>query len=92
MMPWREVGIGTRVFAFLTMMAVVFVPSAFAQTDTVTVDIPPQDLSSALKAFAEQSNQQVLYASDLTRGLTTKEVVGTVTPQEAVRQLLEGTA
>jgi iron complex outermembrane recepter protein len=88
-MQWREMGIGVGMVLLLTIFAMTPVRSAFAET--VTVDIPPQELSTALTALANQTNLQVLYASELTHGLTTKGVVGTVTPQDAVRQLLEGT-
>lgn len=90
-MTWKETRIGLLIFTLFTLAAFGPASSVWAQADTVTVDIPPQDLSSALKAFADQTNLQVLYASDLAGGLTTKGAVGTVTPQEAVRQLLEGT-
>ncbi|MEK7768211.1 MAG: TonB-dependent receptor plug domain-containing protein, partial [Pseudomonadota bacterium] len=90
-MTWKDIGIGLLIFALVPLAAFGPARSAWAQADTVTVNIPPQDLSSALKAFADQTNLQVLYASDLAGGLTTKGAVGTVTPQEAIRQLLEGT-
>lgn len=94
-MQWREMrreaGIGVGLCLVLTILAMLPVRSAFAQPETVTVDIPPQELSTALAAFADQTQLQLLYASELVHGLTTKGVVGTVTPQDAVRQLLEGT-
>jgi len=94
-MQWREMGreagIGVGLVLLLTIVAMMPVRSAFAQTETVTVDIPPQELSTALTALAGQTQLQLLYASELVHGLTTKGVVGTVTPQDAVRQLLEGT-
>ncbi|MDN5941606.1 MAG: TonB-dependent receptor [Nitrospira sp.] len=90
-MRWREVGIGIGIFALLTTMAMASARSAFAQTEMVTVNIPPQELSSALTALAEQTQLQLLYASELASGRTTAGVTGTMTPQEATRQLLEGT-
>ena len=78
-------------FLLLTIVVMASGRSAFAQTEMVTMNIPPQELSTALTSLADQANLQVLYASDLTRGLTTNGVVGTITPQDAVRQLLEGT-
>lgn len=89
-MQWREVKIGIGMYLLLAIVVLLSARSAFAQTDTVTVNIPPQELSTALTALAEQTQLQLLYASDLTRGLTTNGVVGTITPQDAVRQLLEG--
>lgn len=91
MIRWREIGIGLWVFVALTVCAIGIAPSAFAQSHSVTLNIPPQSLSTALSALAEQTNVQVLYASDVANGRTTKGVTGTVTLEEAVRQLLEGT-
>ena len=94
-MQWREMGreVGMRVgmFLFLIILAMTPVRSAFAETETVTVNIPSQELSTALTALAAQTNLQVLYASELANGRTTAGVAGTMTPQEATRQLLEGT-
>lgn len=91
MMTWREIGMGLGVFVVSIVLALAVEHSAFAQSDTVAINIPPQELSTALTALAEQANVQVLYASELASGRKTKGIVGTVTPPEAVRQLLEGT-
>jgi len=84
MMKWRVV----------VLLAVMATGGAFpvvAQTDQVTVDIPAQDLSTALPALADQANLQVLYAAELANGRMTKRVVGTMAAGEAIRELLEGT-
>lgn len=91
MQRWREMRIGLEVFALLTGLALALVHPAYAQSDAVTITIPPQELSTALAALAEQTNLQVLYASELASGRMTKGLAGTFTPQEAVSQLLEGT-
>ncbi len=94
-MQWRElgreVGLGIGMLLLATIVATASVRSAFAQTEMVTVNIPPQELSSALTALADQTQLQLLYASELASGRTTAGVTGTMTPQEATRQLLEGT-
>ena len=94
-MQWREmgreVGIGIGTILLLTIVAVASARSAFAQPEMVTVNIPPQELSTALTALADQTNLQVLYASELAGSQMTKGITGTFTPQEAIRQLLEGT-
>jgi hemoglobin/transferrin/lactoferrin receptor protein len=90
-MPGKRLGIGLLIVTLFTLAVLGPADSAWAQADTVTVDIPPQELSSALKTFTDQTNLQVLYASELARGLGTKGVAGTFTPQEALRQLLDGT-
>jgi iron complex outermembrane receptor protein len=94
-MQWREMGRGVGMwigmFLLMTIVVVASTRPVFAQTETVTVNIPPQELSSALTALADQTNMQVLYASELANGRTTAGVTGTMTPQEATHQLLEGT-
>ncbi|MEO5955215.1 MAG: TonB-dependent receptor [Nitrospiraceae bacterium] len=92
-MKWREVGVGLGLglFTVLTVFAIGLAQSAFAQSDQISLNIPPQDLSTALSALAEQANVQVLYASELADSRMTKGVVGTMTTEEAVRQVLEGT-
>lgn len=80
-MQWREMGreVGVGMVLLMTILTLLPVRAASAQTETVTVNIPPQELSTALTALAEQANLQVLYASELVRGLTTIGVRGTVT-------------
>jgi Fe(3+) dicitrate transport protein len=90
-MTWREMGMGLGGFVVSIMVVLAGARFAYAQSDTVAINIPAQELSTALTALAEQTQVQLLYASELARGLTTKGVSGTVTLDEAVRQLLEGT-
>jgi hypothetical protein len=92
MMTWHMTGMRLLLCACVTIMMLGRSANAgWAQTDTVTVDISPQALDRALTLFADQMNLQVLYASDLVRGLTTQGVTGVVTPQDALVQLLDGT-
>ncbi len=62
-----------------------------AKSKQFRFDIPPQALSSALAAFGEAANLQLLYDAALTRGLSTKGISGTYTPEQALRILLMGT-
>lgn len=69
---------------------------AAAQTKTARVgamafDIPAQTLASALNTFGRQSGLQVSLAASTSRGVTSKAVKGSLTPQQALAQLLEGT-
>lgn len=91
MMRWLEIGLGLRRCVVLAVVSMGLVIPAFAENNTVSLNIPPQELSTALAALAEQANVQVLYASELAGGRMTKGVVGTMLPEEAVRQVLEGT-
>lgn len=91
MMRWREIGIGLRLAVMLTVSMMGPALTAFAQSDQVSLNIPPQELAPALAALAEQANMQILYASELAGSRMTKGAVGTMTPEEAVRKVLEGT-
>lgn len=91
MMRWPEIGLGLGRCVVLAVLAMGLVIPAFAQSNAVSLNIPPQELSAALAALAEQANVQVLYASELAGGRMTKGVVGTMTAEEGVRQVLEAT-
>ena len=62
--------------------------AAAAQTQTVNLNIPAQDLGRALNAFARQSNQQLLYSPDLVRGRRAPALAGNYAPDQALRKLL----
>ncbi len=64
---------------------------AFADPAKATVNIPPQELSSALKTLAGQTNSQLLFATDALQGVRTEGVSGSYTPEEALKRLLKGT-
>lgn len=65
--------------------------AALAQDREVSFNIPPQELAAALSAFGEQTNLQVLYASDALQDLKSGGVMGPHTPEEALNILLQGT-
>lgn len=54
-------------------------------------DIPSQPLAAALSEFARQSNQELLFTSDITVGKTSQGISGTMSPLEALRRLLGNT-
>ncbi len=83
--------LGRCVVAALLTVAMGFALPVFAQINEVSLNIPPQDLSTALAALAEQANVQVLYASELAGDRLTKGAVGTMSLEEGLRQVLEGT-
>jgi outer membrane receptor protein involved in Fe transport len=57
----------------------------------INLNIPAQDLGSALSEFARQSNQQLLYSPALVRGKTSAAVAGQYTAKEGLEHLLAGT-
>lgn len=87
----RQLGREAVALVLCTVTLLWFASAAFAQPETVVVDIPPQELANGLKIFAAQTNLQVLYESQLASGRTTSGVTGTMSPQEAIGRLLEGT-
>jgi outer membrane receptor protein involved in Fe transport len=54
-------------------------------------DIPAGELKGALDAFTTQSGAQVIYKSEDLRGLSTKGLKRSASPEEALQDLLEGT-
>ena len=68
--------------------SLLFALSAQAQ-DKVELDLPSTSLDKALNALARQSSVQIIFASDITAGKTTKAVKGSYTPQQALSRLLD---
>ena len=60
-------------------------------TQARSFHIPPQPLSSALAAFAQQSGRQTSYDPAIARNITTQGVTGTMVPEAALATLLRGT-
>ncbi|WP_137389560.1 TonB-dependent receptor [Rhodoligotrophos defluvii] len=69
----------------------VLSPSAAVNEAPMAFNIPAQPLASALSAFGRQSGLQVTLAAATTRGITSRAVVGTMTPRQALARLLQGT-
>lgn len=65
--------------------------TAYAQTDAVRqIDIPAGDLVMALDALARQSGAQFIYRADQLEGLRTQGVHGTLSAEDALDRLLQG--
>ena len=84
--------------ATLAVMLCMFVfsvsaPVVVAQENvkTVSFDIPAGNAVNALKQFAAQSGQQLLYSNDDLAGVNTNQVKGRLSVQEALNQLLANT-
>ncbi|MGB7410906.1 MAG: TonB-dependent receptor [Sphingopyxis granuli] len=74
----------------VSLAAVAVVQPAYAQEQTYSLDIPAQDLDSALKEFARVSGQQVVFKSQDARGKTAPALKGTYSAREALDALLRG--
>jgi outer membrane receptor protein involved in Fe transport len=80
--------IAVRLALWSAASLAIQVATATAQTRTVSVNIPAQDLGSSLSDFARQSNQQLLYSPDLVRGRRAQALAGTYAPDQALRKLV----
>ncbi len=61
-----------------------------AQAEAISIDIPSQPLSDALRALSRQTGLQFFAGSELTQGLTAPAVSGRMSADDALRRLLEG--
>jgi len=72
-----------------TVCAITVATAVFAQT--INFDIGAGDLKTALDAYIRQSGVQLIYRVDEIRGLSTRGTHGTLLPDAALQQLLQGT-
>lgn len=66
-------------------------PQAMAQNTAVQISLPAQPLSQALLQLGRQTSLQIFYPQELVRGMKAPAVTGNLTPERALRQLLQGT-
>jgi outer membrane receptor protein involved in Fe transport len=76
--------------ASVAVLAIAATP-ATAQSQTLSFDIPAQDLSVALRAYGQQARKQVTFDGGVVRGKTSHAVSGAYTADAALTQLLAGT-
>ena len=82
---WAGVAVATLLVAAMPQMA------AAQGEDVRTYNIPAQDLASALKAFAAASGRDVVAPSETLEGKRSGQVVGELSPGQAIGLLLAGT-
>jgi iron complex outermembrane recepter protein len=63
---------------------------AFADDATQQYKIPAQSLNNALMKFAADSNLELIFSADTVRSLNAKSLDGSMTPEQALGQLLQG--
>lgn len=66
-------------------------PEARAQSAAVQISLPAQPLGQALLQLGRQTSLQIFYPQDLVHGLEAPAISGNLTPEQALRQLLQGT-
>src|SRR5689334_7326148 len=81
-----------RKAASLIVMTGFLAGVAQAEDLAKRIEVPAGDLLAAIEALQQQSDVQVVYRDEELRGIKTTGVSGTLTTQEAVRKLLEGTS
>lgn len=75
------------IVAFIcSTLALLAAPAA-----TKEFNIAADDATRALKQFAAQSGEQLLYSPDDVAGVKTLAIQGTLTPREALEKMVEGT-
>ncbi|WP_347988400.1 TonB-dependent receptor [Methylomonas sp. AM2-LC] len=73
----------------IVLIAFQFFGKVNAESTVRQYHIPAQSLNSALMGFASDSNLELLYSADQLRGLNFKGLDGTMTPKQALDQLLQ---
>lgn len=63
-----------------------------AHAEPVQVDIPAKDLAAALSDLGNQANLQIVYSQDTVSGLRSRGVSGQMEPEQALRQMVQGTS
>lgn len=83
-----------RIFAAAATFAVAnvgVVKDVVADEAPKSINIPAQDLMTAIDAFGKQTKQQVTVNASLIEGKRSNAVSGVMTPEDALDQLLDGT-
>src|SRR5689334_21560413 len=65
--------------------------AAASQPESRSFELPAGAAANSLRQFASQSGEEVIFMSEEVNGVTTKAVLGTMTRQEALDRLLDGT-
>lgn len=79
----RSIACAALGFALVTTLPAV--------ADPVPVDIPAKALASALSDLGNQTRLQIIYSQDTVSGLRSQGVTGHMEPEQALRQMLQGT-
>jgi iron complex outermembrane recepter protein len=75
--------------AWILTMVLAFAAGP-ARAQPVSFNIPAEDAAAAIRQFAQQSGLQVIASADTVKGVTTRSVVGSMSPEAALHAVLEG--
>ena len=82
-----------RILCASSLLALSAVTPSLAQAAIKhEIDIPAQTLGAALAALAQQTRIQLVYPTELVEGQQAKSLSGSMTPEDALRVLLEPAA
>lgn len=81
-------GIGAARLIGATVLTALSIMPASAADRAQVIELPAQDLASALEALAAQTHSQIVYSSDLVRDKEGEAIKGELTTEEALRRLL----
>ena len=71
--------------------ALALAGAAGAASARMHFDLPAEAAERSLKRFSEQTGHEVMFASDLTRGVVTNRGKGEMAPREAIDSMLAQT-
>ena len=77
--------------ALVCGLSLVLASAALAAEARKSFDIQPGDALPALKQFAAQSGEQLLYSAEAVRGVSTNAIKGKFTAREALEQMVRDT-
>jgi outer membrane receptor protein involved in Fe transport len=77
--------------ALVCVLGFLATNAACADETKKTFDIPAGDALPALKQFAAQSGEQLLYSADAVQGVATNPAKGLFTAREALDEMVKGT-
>jgi len=81
----------TRAAAVPLSLALLALTASAADGTRKNYTLPSGDAAATLKAFSQQSGEQIVYPVESVRGVQTKPVTGDLTAREALQQMLAGT-
>ncbi len=90
--PVRQFTLSLRALAVSAALAIGAAPvSVVAQETAVPISIQAQPLGKALLQLGQQTSLQIFFMQDVVAGYTAPAISASLTPEQALRRLLQGT-
>lgn len=81
---------GSVIAVALTVLLAAAQPASAQSAETYQLNIPAQDLGSALRALGRASRQQIIFEEDAVRGKRSPLIEGLLSADDALERLLAG--